>query len=161
MARAGEFLERLESIDLIAETGKILEDNTEWIANTNRQQLLAGLNNRGEYLSPKYSEDPWFKKPGAAERYARWKKQLFPDGDRPEDVPNLIIVGVYHNAIEVRVTGQAVQYEDSASFAAAVEAKYQNTVLGLDPDNKKRGYREIVKPELVTVVCSRTGIKPG
>ena len=111
---------------------------------------MAGINAEGKPLSPKYSEDPYFKSRESALRYARWKQKLFPD--TPFDTPNLIITGVFHAGITVSRAGEQLRFEGKASFSGSVAAKYGGTELGLSPDSKQKAYREIVKPELVAAM---------
>lgn len=159
MCTIAEFGRRLATVDLIQIAGDILQRNEAQVRELNIQQLMAGLNNQGRQLSPKYSEDPYFKKPGAGLRYAAWKKKLFPE--TPFDVPNLIIVGTLHNSVTARRAGDQVQFAASASFAGSVAAKYGNSELGLSPESKQTAFRTIVKQPLVAEICNITGAKAG
>lgn len=138
---------RLAKVNITKTAGDALQKESAMLREMNIEQLMQGLNSQGEQLSPKYSEDPYFKSRQAALNYARWKKKLFPD--TPFDVPNLIIIGTYHNSITAKRAGNQVQFRASATFASSIEAKYGKKELGLSPDNKQIAYREIVKPELV------------
>ena len=159
MATGLQMLRKLESIKITDLVGDIIDGNSDKVAELNKKQLMAGKNNRGEFLSPKYSEDPWFKKPGAAKRYADWKKRLFPD--TPYDVPNLFIIGVYHNSISVKSIGNNARFNASASFASSIAGKYNNTALGLDDDSKGTAYREIVRTPLIKQLAKGIGCKTG
>jgi hypothetical protein len=159
MATIAEFGRRLELVNLTQIAGDALQQNESKVRDLNIKQLMAGLNNQGRQLSPKYSEDPYFKKPGAAARYAAWKKKLFPES--PFDVPNLIIIGTFHNSITATRQGDQIVFAGSASFAGDIAAKYGNKELGLSPDSKTTAYRDIVRPELITKICQITGAKPG
>lgn len=159
MGTIAAFGRKLDKVNLTEIAGDILQRNSEKLKDMNIQQLMQGLDSKGKQLSPKYSEDPYFKSRESAMRYARWKKKLFPD--TPFDVPNLIIVGVYHNSIAINRAGDEIQFSASASFAGSVAAKYGNNELGLSPDNKVKTYREIVKEPLVRKICQITGAKMG
>lgn len=124
-----------------------------------RDQLLEGKDSTGEYLTPRYSEDPYFKKPGAAQRYASWKKRLFP-GDRPEDVPNLIITGVFHDAINLDVSGNVISYSNNASFGPSVLDKYGSGLLGLNEDGKAKTWH-IIRPLVIDKLVEVTGCGVG
>lgn len=101
-----------------------------------RDQMYAGLDARGRYISPRYSQDPWFKSRESAARYAAWKASLHQRRPasylppRPEDVPNLIINGrlIYDNLL-LRV-GPLAMRVDLPGFD--VEAKF-GPVLGFSP----------------------------
>ena len=159
MCTLAEFARRLEAVNLTEIASGILNANSEAVKDLNIKQLMRGLNSNGQPLSPKYSEDPYFKKPGAWQRYAAWKKKLFPE--TPYDIPNLIITGYYQGSIFVNTTGDQVQFAASASFAASVAAKYGSTELGLSPESKKTAFRDIVKQPLVAEICNITGAKSG
>jgi hypothetical protein len=148
-----ELVRRLKKIDITKIAGDSLQRNSDKVRELNIQQLMQGLNAEGQPLSPKYSDDPYFKSRESALRYARWKKKLFPE--TPFDTPNLIIIGTYHNSITAKRMGNQVQFRASATFASSIAAKYGNKELGLSPDSKTTAYNEIVRPDLVT------GIKNG
>ena len=139
---------RLAKVDITKIAGDPLQKNRDKVRELNIEQLMQGLNSLGESLSPKYSEDPYFKSRESALRYARWKKKLFPD--TPFDTPNLIIIGTFHNSITAKTSGNQVQFRASATFASSIAAKYGSKELGLSPESKQTAYREIVKPDLVT-----------
>ena len=141
---------RLKKVDITKIAGQSLQRNSDKVRELNIQQLMQGLNSEGQQLSPKYSEDPYFKSRESALRYARWKKKLFPD--TPFDVPNLIIIGTFHNSVTAKRAGNQVQFRASATFASSIAAKYGNKELGLSPDSKQTAYREIVRPDLVAGV---------
>src|ERR1041384_7595437 len=99
-----EVQRRLKGFDIITEVADSVDETKEAMIELNRKQLLRGLDNDGEYLSPKYSEDPYFKSKESAARYAAWKKRIEPEKtDRPEDVPNLYIIGTFHSSIKISV----------------------------------------------------------
>jgi len=64
-----------------------------------KDQLYSGVDGNENYLSPKYSDDTFFKSKDAARRYSAWKDTLNQRGQsklfkkRPSDVPNLIVNG--------------------------------------------------------------------
>jgi hypothetical protein len=149
----------LEKIDLTAMAGNILADNTDKVKDLNIRQLMQGLNRYGQPLSPKYSEDPYFKKPGAWQRYAAWKKKLFPE--TPYDRPNLIIIGTYHDSIQVNRQAQVINFRGTASFSNSVDQKYNDAQLGLSDESKAELWREVIKPPLVDEFCRQTGAKKG
>lgn len=159
MPTGAEILRRMQRVNILDMAGTIMEQNADAVVELNKKQLLHGLNRFGEQLSPKYSEDPWFKTAEAAKNYADWKKKLFPD--MTYDVPNLIITGVYHNSISMARTANSLRFAASASFASSIEAKYQGSALGLTTESKHTAYTDIVKPPLLQQVSAITGFKTG
>jgi hypothetical protein len=159
MPTGAEILRRMQRVNIIDMAGSIMEQNADEVVELNKKQLLKGLNRFGQQLSPKYSEDPYFKTAAAAKRYADWKKKLFPN--MTYDVPNLIINGVYHNSISMARAGNSLRFSASASFAGSIESKYQGSALGLTDQSKSTAYTEIVKPPLLQQVSAITGFKTG
>src|SRR5689334_8615887 len=106
MVTVAEMARRFQAINLIQEAAEIISQDPGELEALQKRQLLKGLDNQGRPLSPKYTEDPYFKTVEAAIRYAKWKQTITPDPDRPWDVPNLFITGArVHNNIEVEVSG--------------------------------------------------------
>lgn len=157
MPTGAEILRKMQQVDILDMAGTIMEQNSDDVVDLNKKQLRKGLNRFGQQLSPKYSEDPYFKTAASAKRYADWKKRLFPD--MTYDVPNLIITGVYHNSISMAKSGNSLRFAASASFSASVAAKYQGSELGLTDESKHTAYTEIVKAPLLREVAAITGFK--
>jgi hypothetical protein len=152
-----QLLQKMQQMNVYDLAGDIIANNEQKVADINRRQLHKGLNREGKQLSPKYSEDPWFKSAESAARYAAWKKSLFPD--MTYDVPNLIITGVYHDSINLQRMGQSIQFDASASFAAGIAGKYQNTALGLNDEGKGEVWTTIVRAPLIEITKEKTGFK--
>lgn len=159
MPTGAEILRRMQRVNILDMAGTIMEQKADEVVELNKKQLHKGLNRFGQQLSPKYSEDPYFKTAAAAKKYADWKKRLFPD--MTYDVPNLIINGYYHNSISMAKAGNSLRFTASASFSASVASKYQGSELGLSPESKQTAYTEIVKPPLLQQVAAITGFKIG
>lgn len=109
----------------------------EFLLEHQRDQMYAGLDARGGYIRPYYTDDPYFHSKESARRYAEWKMRLnqrrwppYIKKRRPMEVPNLIITGrlIYDN-ISLRVTQRYVKFE-LPTFD--IRAKY-GQVLGLSP----------------------------
>lgn len=149
-------MRRLDLFNLVTVAGDNVQRNEDKIKDLNINQLMAGLNSEGQPLGPKYSEDPYFKTPQAAAKYAAWKHRLFPE--TPYNRPNLIIIGTYHDSITVRRNANAINFRATASFASSIAAKYGNKELGLSPDSKLQAWR-IIKPGVVRDFCRITGAK--
>lgn len=157
-----ELSRRLRGFDLIAEVADSVNETKEAMISLNRMQLLRGLTKEGEYLSPKYSEDPFFKSKESAKRYAQWKKRIEPiKTDRPEDVPNLYIVGVFHSKIDVEANASEYTFTNTASFASGVEGKFKN-IYGLTSESKSETYiPDYLLPAVQNRVTSKLGFKFG
>lgn len=152
-------LKRVREVNLTEIAGRIVEENAEKLADINKAQLMKGKNNRGEMLSPKHSENPWFKTKEAALRYASWKHRLYPE--TPFDVPNLIITGVYHRSISVSRSGDNVDFKASAVFAGNIENTFKGTALGLNDDSMVAVRNDIIQPPLVKEVARELGVTAG
>lgn len=150
------FLRRIQATSLTDIAGNVAERNASALVDLNKHQLNKGINRFGGYLSPKYSEDPWFKSAESAKRYADWKKRLYPE--MTYDVPNLIITGYYHGGIAMKRMGSRLNFSNDVSFAASVEAKYKGSQLGLSPASKKTAWG-IIRPAFVRELAKQIGVK--
>lgn len=157
-----EVQRRLKGFDIITEVADSVDETKEAMIELNRKQLLRGLDNDGEYLSPKYSEDPYFKSKESAARYAAWKKRIEPEKtDRPEDVPNLYIIGTFHSSMRISVNSTDIEFSNSASFAGGVESKFSN-IYGLNAESKSETYiPDYLLPSVKNRVTKKLGFKFG
>jgi hypothetical protein len=151
----------LDKFDLVETVSECVEVTREQMLYYNRLQLLHGLDQEGNYLSPKYSEDPYFKSPESAKRYAEWKSRIEPKTDKPFDVPNLYITGRYHESIEIDVEPSKYVISSSDPNAASIENKFTQKVYGLSPDYKAIYIEEHLFDELKGRINSKLGFKFG
>lgn len=140
--------------------GSIITENSDSVLDLIRGQLLEGKDGNGDYLYPTYSTDPYFKSTEAATNYAKWKKDLFP-GNRPEDVPNLIIRGDFHQAIVLSVSGDQVNYSNTVKFSQSVLEKFGDQILGLMPESKTMAWQGIMRVPFVHALAHATGCEIG
>lgn len=157
MTTVKDMFNRFKSFDPTEAAGECMTENKEKVTELIRQQLLEGKDSKGDYLKPTYSTDPYFKKPGAGERYAEWKAKLFPSANRPKDVPNLIITGEFHRSIDFSVNGELINYTSNVYFGAGVMNKFGDKILGLTPDSKKTAWVEFVRAPFVGRLKEVTG----
>lgn len=133
---------------------RCLADNKSVVYDAVHEQLYSGQDGDGNYLSPTYTEDDYFrnrKRPWmhyddetgktyiGAEGYREWKHDITPPvagamlglPPRPVDVPNLWIDGTFYRSITVRRQGDSlvVNSEDGA----AIVAKYGDRILNMGP----------------------------
>lgn len=123
----------------------------------NRDQLLYGRDVKGEPITPKYYEDPYFKTYKQAVRYSVMKRgledqhksrmyysgiQLFPD--KGMHTPNLLVTGdLFFNHFFIDVTKDSYTIGSSGLAAPDIEAKYMgygHPLYGLAPVSKKFYY---------------------
>lgn len=157
-----ELQRRLKGFSLNTEVADSVNETKDAMLALNRMQLLRGLTKDGGYLSPKYSEDPFFKSKESAKRYAQWKKRIEPvKTDRPEDVPNLYIVGVFHSKIDVKANASEYTFTNTASFAGGVEGKFKD-IYGLTSESKSKTYiPDYLLPAVQKRITSKLGFKFG
>jgi hypothetical protein len=141
---------RMKQFSLEAECADIANQRSPILADLVRNQLYKGRAVTGEYLRPFYSEDGWFKSMVQMQAYRAWKQMITPDPDRPADVPNLYIVGYYHEGITARASKSGIEYKNSAGNAAEIEAKYGGAkkLYGLTPQSQV-DIQGKIKPALV------------
>lgn len=159
MGTIANFLANLDKVDIIQVASDSLHREEPKLKALNIKQLMAGQNNKGQPLSPKYSEDPYFKTASAAAAYAAWKKKLFPE--TPFDTPNLIIRGDTHASLQVKVNRNQINFSFGVKWGGDISSKYKDTELGLSPESKVIAYNTIVQPDIVNTICQVTGAKKG
>lgn len=95
-----------------------------------KDQMYAGLDGDGKSLTPTYSQDPYFKKPGGGQRYADWKESkrkpqnsIFPQ--KGTDTPDLFINGnLVHNRIVVTVGNSIIKTDINSIISDKIKSKY-------------------------------------
>lgn len=149
---------KLQAFDFGKELEEIVEDHADDIADLQREQMLEGKGVDGQYIRPFYSENPFFKTPGAAERYALWKQKITPNSNRPVDVPNLIVVGVFHKSLSAKVSGGLFEIQTDASFGDKVFDVHKNA-QGLDEESRLEFAENFTLPEIKTRLLAKTGLQ--
>lgn len=129
-----EFSDKVSSFDFEKVYGGLIDDKAVDILEMNRDQLMEGKSSEGKDLRPYYSEDPWFKKPGAAIRYAAWKQRITPNPLRKRDVPNLFINGRYHSNFFFKRNGTEFEVGSKDPNSSKIEPKYAH-IHTLTPEN--------------------------
>lgn len=106
-----------------------------WLADLNREQMLRGENAHGGKITPSYLNDPFFKTPEQARKYAQWKQEITPNPRRDFATPNLIIRGDFHESITAKISSRIVRFETATLLGRKVTAKFTN-VLGMNPESR-------------------------
>ena|ERR1044072_5258830 len=147
--RLTKFIETLRGFDIINEAEKIVNEQPEIIEDLVKQQLLDGKNVDGSFMAS-MSTDPFFKKPGAWERYAAHKQRTTPRSTvRPFNVPNLYFNGKYHSGLRVYAAGGKVYYPNEASNAELIARKFSpQKTLGLSQESISIYKAKIMIPKL-------------
>jgi len=156
MTTAKMLLDRLSAFSMLNEVHKIIDSNTQNLVILNIQQLMAGKNRLGDYLTPKITDDPFFKTRKQAEAYAAWKKRMYPF--TPYNQPNLRINGYLHSTIDAIRVGNVISFDAMAGFTPAIDAKYNNTAFGLSPVHKELIRQHLIIPELRQQLHIKVGI---
>lgn len=129
----------------------------ETIIDYNKHQLLRGKTSNGNFLSPKYSEDPYFKSRESALRYATWKKSIEPATDKPFDVPNLFITGYFHGSIKIRVDQKDYRIYSEVPLSVDIENKFgDENIYGLNDESRREYIPEFLLPELKARIENKT-----
>lgn len=129
---------------------EFIQNESEVVA-LNQQQLFDGKNTDNQDIHPLYSQDPYFKKPGAAERYIAWKQKITPNSKRNPDAPNLFIDGTFHKTLRLDLEGENVVVKSNSQIADDINFKYNN-VLGLTDDNIAEVYNEKIHDKVVDFI---------
>lgn len=133
-----------------------------------REQLYSGMNGEEARLTPKYSQDPYFKETYGknwkkhAAGYAKWKKAIQPParsylGFRPRamDTPNLIIRGDFYSSITaIPVKDGVMVTSEGVSFAADIERKYTPRIYKISNRARKHYIIYYVMPQIKDFIKS-------
>ncbi len=150
MNRLVEKVENLQT-ELVRLTAEIISEDLEILEELQKDQLYAGRDASGDFVSPSYLEDTFFKSPEAAERYAQRKDRiqardsgmaisLF--GPKPYDVPDLIITGrLVYDSVRASISNNTLAINFSGMGARINEKKYRGVLDGLS-DIVWQHYRE-------------------
>ena len=125
-----------------------------------KTQLLSGVDKNSVFLSPTYTQDPFFQNTEAATRYKDRKDELLSSHNsrklvqdlfkaKPDDVPNLIYSGQFHDKIKMRVIGTEVEFTSTWAKAPRVQAKYP-TALGIAEPSFTYLWNTHIKHDLVS-----------
>lgn len=149
MARASQIRDRIDRAiaNLPVMVNDIATRKAGQIRGVQIEQLMEGWSNTGQYLTPSILNDPYFEGDRLkAWKYAEMKARLYPD--TPFGIPNLTIVGYFHSTISVNVKGQQLVFEGGTKMGPSIEAKYNNTHLGLSPGSKRVVFVDIIREPL-------------
>lgn len=156
-----ELQRRLKGFNILTELADSVDETKEAVVELNREQLLHGLDSEGNYLSPTYLEDPFFKSPESGKRYAEWKARIEPKRDKPFFVPNLFITGRYHSTIDLSVTQETMVTTSDDPAADSIEAKFGEDIYGLNSESKSEYIPNHLLPILQTKITGKLGLKFG
>lgn len=157
MAYGNEILKRLQSVDISKEVQEVSMQHETDFENLNKRQLSAGKNRQGGYL-PKYSDDPYFTTIEAAMKYERWKAHVSPNPEKPTGVMDFFISGKFHRNIVAEVNGMNLTMSNNTEFASSIDAKTNNTALGLNSESVAIAWELFIKPYLLRSISEKTGI---
>lgn len=148
--------DRLETVIDAIRTGikdsilECLEDKSDTINSCIAEQLYSGIDGEGEFLSPTYDDDPYFKEfgpwHGANYAYKKWKERITPPvkslilnlPPRPLAVPNLFITGRFHDSIKAARVGDVVRvYTSGFQDGPLIERKYGEAIFKLTDEAKE------------------------
>lgn len=153
MGMLDDLITKMESISGLAGDGTLVMEALEGegenaILELQKDQLSAGLNSDGEYISPLMNNDPYFKGSARAfARYADYKQRKFAgtrfEQDRPYAVPNLNLgKGIFWDSLFVEYTHDSllISVYDTPLGARGettqtVYDKYGEETFGLTEEN--------------------------
>lgn len=137
---------------------EIVENNLELLADLQRDQWMEGRGGDGEFIRPYYSENPYFKTPESAKKYAKWKQIITPNPQRPEDVPNLFINGYLHSSLYTSLRQDVFDITSDVDFAPKVFDVHKNA-QGLNEEKRLLFAENITLPEFSKVLKEKTGLE--
>ncbi len=125
--------------------------STDALVEYNKRQLLEGKTNEGIDIAPTYLNDPYFKSKEAAQRYSDWKDRITPNPKRKSGVPNLYIVGAYHNSINLKRSGNSLRFNSSFPGAASIAQKFEH-IYGLGGEIKREFNGQVLRPNIMVEI---------
>lgn len=149
MATIKSFKQKLERLNVADEAGKAIATTTTELVDFNRQQMMEGKRRDGNDISPSYLEDPWFKSLKQAQAYSNWKDRITPNPERKKGVPNLFIVGTYHNTIEAFMRDKKIVFHSTFDGAADIEKTFGDEIYGLNAEKRVEYIKEFLRPEFI------------
>jgi len=115
----------------------ILKQDVSILLRLQKDQLLSGQKQDGKSL-PSYYQDPFFKSPIKAARYAQFKDRLIFDkvydifGTKEMETPNLIVKGsLVHDRLFVQIGDGKIIIDANSPIRGQLIAKYNN-LFGLN-----------------------------
>jgi hypothetical protein len=151
--------QKIRDINIYDVAARVAEERQDVLMDMNRDQLLQGRNADGILLSPEYTNDPYFKTQAGAEKYAKMKQGLekehrlrmtLPElyGEKPANVPNLIVTGPFQNSFFIRISEKSYTIGATYIDAEDISAKYNHRVHGIAPLYKSYYYFHFIRTEL-------------
>lgn len=139
-----DLIERLDNLQptLMQIAKEILSEDLDVLLELQKDQLYAGRDVYGQFISPTYLNDSFFDDSASAQRYAEWKSRLLARdseratsifGAKPYDVPDLIVTGelVYKN-ISVTLEGNKLVFTFGGEGGVINTDKYRGALDGLN-----------------------------
>lgn len=136
MRTINSLLKAVEKIQIQLVCEIAVDQTKENLLSLNRQQMFDGKTETGGDISPSYLEDPYFKSRESAQRYSDWKDKITPNPKRKKGVPNLFIVGTFHDSISIEVAGSSIKFQSSFEKASAIVSKFSGNIYGLGGEYK-------------------------
>lgn len=159
MNTIANLLRKFETLDTDKVSERAVDQTKGQLLDENKAQLFAGKLNTGQNLTPTYQEDPYFKTPGAAQRYSDWKDRITPNSDRESGVPNLFINGTFFASISIVVDGQVISFDSSFAPSIAIAQKFTDNIYGLGGKYKAEYVDDDLRPVFKVGMEQATGLK--
>lgn len=144
-------LKNIEALDVEETAVQSLDNKKHEALQLNLVQMFRGLKATTGYISPRYSEDPFFKTRQQALLYAQWKMKISPHTDRPEDVPNLFINGRYHQSIEITASKEGYNFSSEDKNAKDIEETFKE-IYGLNAESREYFIEDNLYPDMLEKV---------
>lgn len=151
-------MDKLAAFDFGQELETIVEEHIDVVADLQREQMSEGRGVDGNYIRPFYSEDPYFKTPGAAERYALWKEKITPNPKRPKDVPNLLINGYFYGSLEAKVESGVFTIGSNVELGDKIFEEHKNA-QGLNAVKRLEFAETFTLPNITLSLRQKTGLE--
>lgn len=144
MTRLRRVIKNLESLRAEKDSFVLLllKQQSESIADQNREQLSKGKDANGKAIRPKYKN----------KRYAAKKQAM--GSKAPLGTPDLKLTGKYHKSLKPKFTGKKFTIQSTDKKDKMLSSKYGDEIKGLNKEALKLVRKEII-PEIKTKLRER------
>lgn len=148
MSTIDEMIRAFEQLDYEALGAQVIQDNAAQIEEVNRKQMLRGEDSLGQKITPYYK----------VRQYADYK---FSKNSKPGyAVPDLKNKGEFHRRIDLNVFGKnKVDIFSKDEKAESLVKKYGEEIFGIQDTELPRLQSEVLNPDLIDLICLKTGAK--
>jgi hypothetical protein len=140
-----KLIQKLQAISVNDVATESLEAATDQLRDRQKDQLLSGLNSKGQKIGRYQSK-----------KYASFKNQMNPAPGF--GVPDLRLTGGFYKGIYSDVRGETVLIDSTDEKTTALVKKYGESVFGLNKPTKREFIKQDLRPIFMRIIRAKTGL---